>query len=223
MGGTTHVVGARSGYQLCRFKTWYATDPERAIQEFLSGISSEITLDAFANIAYPDFIAKICRSFKLGITCRHFLGYLHELICELFVSKIDQFVRDHPERAMAMGFREIVEAHPPNYTVNMSRLRNFRFNDWNHESLKGFCIFEPTVRLVQLLNFPITRFAELDLSHLHVEFPDPPTIMSREIQIRNPEDLYNEICRAQTDLDRMEQYYVTVCDAIKKLCDSFHS
>lgn len=212
LGGATHVVNNKTGYQLQRFETWYRKDPKRAIGDIL-GDSAPRDVKSRA-----DLVRRTIKAFKLGMTCVQFLGYLHEQIAQMYIDSIDRWTALHPDDAVRVHFVELSEAHPPNYTENMARLKNLRFDGWDAQNMKGFCPHEPVERMQQLLDFPIKRFAPM-FQLPHVDFSNAPVIRDGKLAMATAADVHGEVAGMASDFQAWERYYDALSREIQKLCE----
>ena len=213
MGGTHHIVGNKTQYHVERFSKWFSNDPARAVEEAIG----DHGLDTIRT--RKELLQLLVKNFNLSASCVQFLGFLHETIVQLWLKKIDEWLKKHPGQ---MEVTEIVESHPANYTEGMSRLKNMRFSGYDHEAIKGFCPFEPLARLDQLLQFPIEKFGDAD-ELVAVEFDDHPDWPIGIVTMRTPSDLEREIVALQYELGRWEQYYDSISRCVTELCTKIES
>lgn len=209
--GTTYVTGNKTDHQIERFKKWYEKDPARAVDE----ITGDVDYKSFSNQAA--LLKHVVRAFKLGMTCIQFLGMLHESIANKWISIIDKWVENNPTQARDISFVETHTEQPHNYTPAMIRLKNISFDGWQAaDNLKGFCPYEPLVRLEQILNFPIDQFEHITLEH--IDFVGPPDLSSDAIALRTPDDFYAVVLALEPQLKAWETYYDELCKKLKDIC-----
>lgn len=212
MGGIRHVVGNKTNYQIDRFEKWYKKDPTRAVNDILGNSDIQEIKNK------KDILQKILKSFKLGITCIQFLGFLHEQIVILWLKIIDEWIKNNPNKLEKFAFKEEDNTYPPNYTKNMTRLKNIRFTRWNHENISGFCPLEPQIRLEQLLDFPIEIFdAQIKLNK--IVFDDSPSWPDEILQLKNNTDLKKIVIELHPEIRKWEIYYDGLCTNLKDLCN----
>jgi hypothetical protein len=206
--GVRHVVGNKTDYQLDRFATWFEKDPKRAVDDVLDASRPKIK---------KELLQILLKKFKLGITCIQFLGFLHEQIVRTWLKGVDSWLKSNPKKAEEINFHELDEPQPPNYTIGMARIKNMRFRNYDHNAIKGFCPFEPVVRLEQLLDFPFETF-EIEFNISDINFGNTPEWPSGNVQINTPNDVKREIESLKPDLKLWENYYDNLCQLLLKLC-----
>ncbi len=105
---------------------------------------------------------------------------------------------------------------PHNYTPTMIRLKNQRFDGYDPAvELKGFCPFEPLVRIEQLLNFPIEQFndGKWPLNYDIVFIENPPSL--NENLSHTP--TIKDILYLEPELKKWEDYYDAICKQISEI------
>lgn len=207
--GITYIVGNKTTYQLDRFKQWYSKNPDRAVNDMLEGVS----LNTFS--CKHDLLKHVLRHFKISLTCTEFLRTLHQSIVVKWLNIIDTWKKNHPQNELNLV--ESSEEHPPNYTPEMSRLKNISFDGFiPGDNLKGYCPFEPIVRLEQLIDYPIHKFEPVELETF--EIVQPPEKDYESINITTAKELYDIVLTFETKLQEWESYYDQLCKKINELC-----
>jgi hypothetical protein len=159
-----------------------------------TGIRRLEILAARDAIAYDDMTDKqlvdaLSREFNLSGLAIEYLGRLHNEIASLYLHIIDGWLRINA--ASSIGLIETKESRPPNYTPEMTRLRNISWAGYT-PLFGGFCVREPIVRILQLARYPITKFAEITIASDLVipsqpiipDMPSAPVTMDRIITLR---------------------------------------
>jgi hypothetical protein len=94
------------------------------------------------------------------------LNNLHETLAKFFYDNTKKNSDD------SITIVEGKEGFLHNYGPNLTNLKNLSWNDYNTDNIKGFCVYEPIVRIKQLLEYPIDKF--IDLSIRELSMPSPP-------------------------------------------------
>ena len=92
----------------------------------------------------------------------------------------------------------------------MCKIVNYRFEGYIGD-IKGFCIFEPVIRIRQLLSFPIEQFADIKVTDILL--PEAPNSLSGD----GNKDIYLHILELRSYVEQWEHYYIDVCKSIEKL------
>lgn len=119
------------------------------------------------------FILCMVRVFNLKHLLEFSLIALHEAIAKFFYESTMEWIRNNKEEANTMDFEEDKEQYGHNYGPHMTQLKNLKWKGYNSDKIKGYCIFEPVVRIKQLLTYPIYKFKDLRILD-NITFPDAP-------------------------------------------------
>jgi hypothetical protein len=165
----------------------------------------DLTQKELLKMSNTDFVKYMVKRMKLASILIHLLGYFHEQIAKLYLKTILESNLD---------FQETSEAKPSNYTPAMIRLSNITWNGYTENNLKGFCPYEPLVRIRQLLDFPIEHFAIIEISDL-CDLPSAPQIDDSETKEKK---LYTRLLEIRPVLEAYEKYYIELCEYIELLC-----
>lgn len=103
----------------------------------------------------------------------HFLGQLHNELAKIYLDIIDRWSKANDPSSI--GLVESKEDRPANYTPEMRRLKNISWIGLNHE-FKGFCVLEPITRIMQLITYPIDKFATIVIVADDIKLPTKPII-----------------------------------------------
>ncbi len=213
LGGSTPVIfGGHAGYQYDRYSEWYKRDPARAVDDALGDRRDAITNE-------KTLVSSLVHTWRLSASCAQFLGQLHEQIAKFYLRCIDDWKEKHPDEASTIN--EVDEQHSANYTEAMTRIRNLRFEGWNHENIKGFCLKEPVVRIMQLLDFPIDHFAG-NIKTASVNFPEQPDMSASEkkiVDVSSTESAHAAILDARPLVDKWETYYRDLCRELQRFAE----
>jgi hypothetical protein len=198
-GGRAIVCGGATEYQTKRLELWSCTKNNTAVKDLLEGHE----LADFKT--YREFILFLVKQFYLSQTTIEFLRELHERIATKFVEQVEKNMQD-------VTVDETPRNYTPNYTPSLIRLKSFRFNKWTGEDIKGFCPFEPLIRLDQLLSFPIDQFDTAELPA--IDIPDAPQIDDHALTLKSEAEFCAAVVAAKSDIKKWENYYTDVCQSL---------
>lgn len=159
---------------------------------------------SFNQLADDEFQRQLVKKMQLANIFIHLLGYFHEQIAKLYLKIILESGKD---------FKESENSKPPNYTPTMTRLSNITWKEYPENKLKGFCPYEPLVRIGQLIDFPIEYFGEIEIADL-CDLPEAP-----EFANTTSKDLYTRLLEVRPVMDKWESYYIELCKYIEALCE----
>ena len=196
-GAITFVVGNKVGSNMQRYKDWLARDPQRAVADILTGARPTTR---------AELVEQLVCVWKLSSTVVHVLAQLHEAIAARWVAVI---------LSSGVAVTETADTHLSNYSAPMARLKNIRWPGWDGSAIRGFCVFEPAVRMTQLINFPIEHFGDIQLPT--VAFPAPPPTDITPLG----GDIAAEIAAAEPEMHRWETYYDDLAVSIRTLTEAF--
>lgn len=183
------------------------------------------SLDELLKLPDIEFIKLVKSTSGVGGMCTHLFKDLHESLVELFLRIIDDWKEKYPEKIDEINYKEnSASEYPPNYTDDMIRLKSISFDigeeRWTSDNIKGYCPFEPQVRIAQLLTFPIERFADIDITF--GEIGNPPTVENLTYKKSNNQELElkNKILACLEILKEWDKYYKNVCNTLHDTIES---
>lgn len=175
----------------------------------------------YKNVSTPADLVKTCiKQWELDANAITEFKCLHEKICKLYLDIIDNSGINIIEPAET-------EPRPGNYTAASTRLSSIKWVGYPGGKVKGFCPFEPVVRLAQLAAFPIDYFRPGGVELSFEKMPDvkPPNLDSIPKFPSNKVSLSDRILWIEPHLLKWEEYYIKLIDALElviKDIDSIH-
>lgn len=194
---TYNIATSKCKFQYDRFQLLNSKGKTALQNDF------DLTTKEIIKMNNTEFIKYMVKKMKLANILIHLLGYFHEQIVKLYMTIIIDSNKP---------FSEGQESKPSNYTPLMTRLSNIIWNEYPENKLKGFCPYEPLVRIQQLLDFPIEHFGLIEIVDL-CDLPKTPFIDDT----KSSQDLYTRILEARGTLEEYELYYIELCKYIEKL------
>lgn len=207
-------------------KKWHA-NPKRFYMYVGDG---QYTEQQLLELDTQKFFTVVLKDSSLSSLCNHMLRDLHETLAKLFVVLVHRWLRKHPDQAEELDFKELPldsESFTPNYTNAMKRIKLMRFKGYDGAEIKGFCPFEPTTRLRQLITFPIELFADNlpDLSTIIKKVTPPEHVEWDYTRVPNnpSKELYNRIMATIPVLHKWQSYYSDLCSKLKETIDKINA
>lgn len=202
IGGTTHICNDKLDFHFKRLKYWYETNSEH--------LESLMVPNGY------DFLLKesdlgfwmASKSLKLDCNAIEALRYFHELLVEWVVNKWEA---DH---GASIEVKD--NDFPSNYTSRMIKFKNIDEPKVKEivDGIKGFCPYEPTIRIEQLLEFP--AFHSLKISALD-NLPKAPIILTVKKIPKNIDQLYLMFINNDKCLKEWEKYYYQVSKVLSAI------
>jgi DNA modification methylase len=199
IGGTVHVCNDKLEHHIARTKLWFKKNPEVIEEELMAD-------ELFGNLkTYDDLYFYLSQKWSFMCNCKEALRVIHEKIAkkivEYYESKNGKIIVENKD-------------FPHNYTDTMIKLKNIP----GTSDIKGFCPFEPIVRINMLLeHFTDVNFDGILPSDFNVPLPktktgseDLPSQPLTRIELYNI--LMNPMCQA--DIKLWEAYYLNLCKAL---------
>lgn len=107
-----------------------------------------------------NFISDAIEKFKLDHVICDALRNLHEALVLQLLHIVTIYMKVYPSKAYLAD----VKSYPSNYTRELIKFKTVRFFDKSLEkasaNIRGFCPFEPKVRIEQLTSFPIKKILD---------------------------------------------------------------
>jgi hypothetical protein len=199
IGGTVHVCNDKLEHHIARTKLWFKKNPDVIESELMDD-------DLFNGLkTYDDLYFYLSQKWSFMCNCKEALRVIHEKIAS---KSVEWWESKH-------GTIDVVKTDfPHNYTPNMIKIKNIP----GTEDIKGFCPFEPIVRINMLLDF----FPNVDFNGIlpdDFSVPLPKTKMGDQNLPSQPLsrlELYNILMNpeCQSDLKLWETYYVNLCKTL---------
>lgn len=227
-GGTTHIMGGRSEQFISRLLKWETLDPARA-REIIGTVPDDTKNKQLKRIIIASAISG---------DMTQFIRKVHQSLCILYIDRISKWVTTgddlsvnkdiqlgvpnsrYTEQANKINFRITYDQKPgPNYTDEMHLLKNIRFDGWCPNTpggpiLLGFCQNEPTVRMLQLLEFPITQFGLLELPE--IQWPKAPDELTGPSLNFEDAEFPTSIKIIMPVLEQWERYFIDLAKNLVK-------
>lgn len=208
IGGSKFIIGDKTSYGYSRLKVIYRDTGKLDLNFNPAGMS------------YNDLVKNLVQHFELSRVCIHAMARLHELIARHYTTIIDLWVSNNPEFVKKINFKESETPRPPNYTPAMTRLKNMTWSKYSAEDIKGFCPYEPIVRLMQLAKYPITKFATISTSNGLPEIPTPPKVPTGHVRKNaDDKDIYITILELRDTVQEFENFYTKICHIVELVSD----
>jgi hypothetical protein len=119
------------------------------------------------------FIWCMVRVFNLKHLLTFSIITLHEIIAKYFYDSTIEWTQNNKTEADSMNFEEDKTQYGHNYGPYMTKLKNIKWDGYNSDNIKGFCVFEPIVRFKQLIEYPIHKFKDVTFND-NISFPSAP-------------------------------------------------
>lgn len=206
LGGSKYQVMDKTRYIYNKLEALMAKRPDELLE-----IVSLKDANALGDLALAELLVK-----KMGVDqiCVHLLGMLHDRIVQLYLGLIDEWRAKNPQLAADMKFVESKEIRPPNYTPAMTRLKNMSWSRFEPK-MGGFCIKEPIIRILQLMDYPINTFAKITINTALIPIPARPEWKDAGKKSRTTQELYTRILELRPLVQDLERWYLDMCHAVE--------
>lgn len=219
-GGKTYALTDKVKFYETDIEKKWSTNPSN-LYMYLGG--GEYTQQQLLEMDQQKFLQMVIKDSGINSLCSHLLRDLHETLAKTMVVITLRWVREHPDEARVLQFQELPpgsQEFPHNYTDAMKRIKLFRFKGYDGEGIKGFCPFEPTVRIQQLLKYPIELFVE-DLPDMkrivgRVKPPEDIQWSYKKVPDNPSQELYNRVRATFPVLRKWNEYYTQMCERLKE-------
>jgi hypothetical protein len=186
------------------------------------------------------FVWCMVNVFNLKHLLQFSLITLHESIAKFFYNTTMEWIQNNKDESDTMDFEEGKEQFGHNYGPNVTKLKNLKWKGYNSDKIKGYCVFEPIVRLKQLIEYPIAKFKDITFND-NIKFPTAPFKIPTKlnpskttIKKENKSSLTKKTNQTKVYIDFMERlqntkdkiqswdsYYLELIICIEKLTKKF--
>lgn len=207
----TFLVGGNIKHFYDTVEAWQKHNPTKLAQKIF-GIA-ESKLDLMSDLQFLSLCIKRSNISKIVL---YAMESLHNKIAIRYLEIIDTYKAT--DKTNKLELKESDEKRPANYTSAVKRIANMSFMTPQgvfKDQIKGFCPFEPVVRLNQLIDFPIHLFADNAIMVKSQPIYNPPSLLE-PLQI---DSIYGRLLSAKPCLMKWELYYIDIAHRMNAFFD----
>ncbi len=157
-----------------------------------------------------NFISDVVEKFKLSHVICDALRNLHEALVLQYLHIAMLYMKICPSCADMTN----IKSYPSNYTNELIKFKTIKFFDKSmmiaSDNIKGFCPFEPKVRIEQLLSFPIKKLLDKltnTPSITIVQVNTPVTIINKKSNHERIKNIPVELPPVMTNITSQSIWY----------------